>query len=262
MRTTGNTVLVTGGATGIGFGLAEAFHRRGNAVLLAGRREDRLREAAERLPGARWFACDVADPEQRRALADWAMKDHPDVNVLVNNAGIQRDIDLTKGVEELASGGDELRIDLEAPIWLSQLFVPHLAGKDDAAIVHVTSGIAFVPSVKAPLYSTTKAALHVFSQVQRKQLRAAGIRVFEVAPPLILDTELNPEGRAKARAAAGGVPDAVRYSFMDIPTSAKFAEHVLARMEEDVEEIGYGTSEESIRLSKGPLERIFNERNP
>lgn len=262
MRLSGNTVLITGGATGIGRALADAFVRAGSAVIIAGRREDRLLEAQKENPALRVRVCDVADPAQRAALADWLAAEFPDLNVLVNNAGIQRDVDLRKGVEELASTGDELKTNLEAPIHLAGLLVPRLSGRDNAAILNVTSGIAFVPSVKAPLYSATKAALHTFSIVQRKQLASVGIRVYEIVPPLILDTELNPEGRAKARAAAGGVPDAVRYAHMDIPSSAKFADHVLRKLADDVPEIGYGTSEASLTASRQELDAIFQRMNP
>lgn len=262
MKLNGNTILITGGATGIGFALAESFVREGNTVIITGRRESKLFEAQEKLPGLQIKVCDVADARERIELFKWMTSHFPDLNVLVNNAGIQRDIDLKKGIEQLVTGGDELRTNLEAPIYLSALFVPFFMNKENAAILNVTSGIAFIPSVKAPIYSTTKAALHTFSIVLRHQLKDTGIKVFEVIPPLILDTELNPEGRAKAREAAGGVPDHIRYARMNCPSAAVFADAVLAKLQADVFEIGYGTSEASLTASKEELERIFKAMNP
>jgi len=261
MELKGNTVLVTGGATGIGFGLAEAFLRAGSTVIVAGRRESKLFEAQSKLTGLHVRACDVDDPAQREDLVRWATERFPDLNVLVNNAGIQRDIDLTKGVEDLLSGGDELKTDLEAPIYLSALLLPHFLKRERAAILNVTSGIAFVPSVKSPLYSATKAALHTFTVVLRQRLKDTGVRVHEVVPPMVLDTGLNPEGRAKARAAAGGVPDAVRFAFLNPPTSAEFAAHVLAKLADDVPEIGYGTSEAWLTAPREELDRMFRQMN-
>ena len=261
MELKGNTILITGGATGIGLALAEAFLREGSTVLITGRREAKLLEAQVKLPALHIKVCDVADAGQREELLRWATTRFPEINVLVNNAGIQRDIDLTKGVEDLLSGGDELRTNLEAPVYLSALFIPHLKGKKNAAILNVTSGIAFVPSVKSPIYSTTKAALHTFSVVLRRQLRSLGIQVFEVVPPLVLDTELNPEGRAKAREAAGGVPDSVRFAHMNFPSAAVFAERVLEKLSEGVTEIGYGSSEAWLKAPKEELEQMFQRMN-
>lgn len=262
MKLHGNTILITGGATGIGFALAEAFVQAGNTVIVCGRRESKLVEAQSKLPGLKIKVCDVSDARQQEDLVRWVTAEYPEINMLINNAGIQRDIDLKKGTEELTSGGNELKVNLEAPIWLSSLFIPYFQKQQAAAIVNVTSGIAFIPSVKAPIYSVTKAALHTFSIVLRHQLKSTPVKVFEVIPPLILDTELNVEGRAKARAAAGNVPDHIRFAHMKVPTSAEFAEAVLAKMAADVYEIGYGTSEASLTASKQELEKIFQQMNP
>ncbi len=261
MELKNNTILITGGATGIGFGLAEAFLREGSTVIVTGRREGKLLEARAKLPGLHVRVCDVADAAQREDLAKWAVERFPALNVLVNNAGIQRDIDLTKGVEDLLSGEDELKVDLEAPIYLSALLLPHFLRQERAAILNVTSGIAFVPSVKSPLYSATKAALHTFSIALRQRLKETDVRVFEVVPPMVLDTGLNAEGRAKSRAAAGGVPDEVRFAFLKPPSSATFAAHVLAKLAEDVPEIGYGTSEAWLKAPREELDRMFRQMN-
>ncbi len=260
MKLSGNTVLVTGGASGIGFAIAEAFIREGNTVIICGRREDKLLEAQRKLPGLTIKTCDVSVESERMALVKWATENFRDLNVLVNNAGIQCDIDFTKGAEDLINGGNELKINLEAPIYLSALLIPHLSTRNEAAIINVSSGLVFVPSVKNPVYSATKAALHTFSILLRQQLKKTGIKVFEVVPPLILDTELNAEGRAKAKAASG-VDDSVRFAHMNIPTSAEFAAAVLEKLKTDVFDIGYGTSEDSMKASKEELEKRFSQMN-
>ncbi len=195
MKISGNTVLITGGATGIGFALAESFLEAGNEVLICGRREDRLREAQRKHPQLHYKVCDVSDQNEREALLRWATGDF-DVNVLVNNAGIQRDIDFTKGMEDL-KGPSEIKINFETPVYLSALFVPHLMTKKEAAILTTTSGLVYIaaPRATVPLYIATKAAIHSFTGFLRQQLAHTGVKVFEVVPPIV-DTEINQEGRA------------------------------------------------------------------
>lgn len=249
MKISGNTVLVTGGATGIGFALAEAFHRAGNRVIICGRRQDRLNEAKRKIPDLQTVACDVGVDADRRRLAAWVRENQPDLNILVNNAGVQRDLDFTQGPAVL-EGPSELSINFEGPVALTALFIPLLRSQPSASIVNVTSGMIFRPSVKMPLYSATKNALHAFSDLIREQLAPLGIQVFEAIPPMILDTELNSEGRAKARA-ADGRPDHVRFANMVIPTSAEYAASVLENMANDVPSFGFGMSEEArLRASK------------
>lgn len=255
MKLSGNTVVITGGATGIGFGMAESFLKRGNTVIICGRRESKLLEAQKKLPGLHIKVCDVSSSADREDLVKWLAEYFSDVNVLVNNAGIQRDIDFTKGIEDLVNGGDEIKINLEGPVYLSALMIPLLKGKKEAAIVNVSSGIAFRLSDTMPMYATTKAALHAFSLVLRKQLSKIGIKVFEIIPPMILDTELNLEGRAKARAAraAAGIDEKVLFANIKIPSSAEFAEAVIADMGNDKLEIGYGSSEEWRKATREQL---------
>ena len=143
MKLSGNTVLITGGATGIGFALAEEFLDKGNKVIICGRREQKLLEAQKKHPNLSIKVCDVTDEFSRKELYEWIKANFPDVNVLINNAGIQRNIDFTKGTEELFSGENEIRTNLEGPIFLSALFIPLLSGKNEAAIVNVTAGSGF-----------------------------------------------------------------------------------------------------------------------
>lgn len=228
MRMDGNTILITGGATGIGYSMAKYFYERGNTLILCGRRENKLAQAAEDMPGVSIFRCDAADPRERRALFQYVRERFPDINILVNNAGIQRDIDLTKGLSDLERGEDEIQINLEAPVVLSALFTPLLAGKDNAAIVNVSSGLAFMVerAARAPLYCAAKAGVHAFSIAQRIQLRSLGIRVVELIPPMV-ESELNPESRAKRGAAASA----------HMMPADEYVEKALAKMEQDVDEI-------------------------
>jgi len=247
MKLSENTVLITGGATGIGFALAEAFLDKGSTVIICGRREQKLMEAKRKRPQLNVKACNVADESGRNDLFEWVRADFPGTNILINNAGIQRNIDFTKGTEELLAGENELGINLEAPIFLSARFVPFLSGKSNAAIMNVTSGLGFFPAAGMPVYSSTKAALHMFSVILRRQLEPAGIRVFEAIPPAIFDTELNLEGRKKTG----------NRNTMPSPTSAEFADAVLKGMEADEYEIGYGMTVKWRNMSRAELDRMF-----
>ncbi len=248
MKMSGNTVLVTGGATGIGFAMAEAFLKAGSDVIICGRREDRLRKAQALLPGLHTRVCDVARAADRTALAEWATTRFTGLNVLVNNAGIQRDIDFTRGITEYLAGENEIQVNLESPIVLSGLFIPHLAGKLGAAIVNVSSGLGFVPAARMPVYSATKAGLHAFSMALRHQVKGLGIAVFEVVPPAV-DSELNPEGRAKR----GGFK-------VDLKPD-EFVAAVMKGLAEDRFEIGYGTTEKSLKASREDLDKSFQQMN-
>ncbi|MGB8658587.1 MAG: SDR family oxidoreductase [Candidatus Zixiibacteriota bacterium] len=190
MRISGNTILITGGATGIGFALADAFLREGNEVVICGRRENKLLEAKRRLPQLIVKVCDVSDGDQRKSLFKSVTAEFETLNILVNNAGIQRQLDLKKGEADLRKGENEIRINFEAPVYLSALFIPHLIDRKESAIINVSSGLAFVPLAIVPIYCATKAAIHSFSLSLRHQLAGTGVKVFEVIPPTV-DTELD-----------------------------------------------------------------------
>ena len=248
MDISGNTVLITGGASGIGYSMAEAFVDAGSEVILCGRREAKLLEAQKKHPSLHFRTCDVADDRQRSDLDDWVVTRFADLNVLVNNAGVQRDVDFTKGIGEFLAGENEIRINLEAPILLSGLLVPHLTGKKGATIVNVSSGLGFVPAAKMPVYSASKAGLHAFTMALRQQLLRLRIKVFEVVPPAV-DTELNPQGRAK------------RGGFKANVISTEFVTAVMKGLANDVFEIGYGMTEGFLRASRADLDRSFQQMN-
>jgi uncharacterized oxidoreductase len=183
MQLTGNTVLVTGGGTGIGRGLAEAFHRLGNNVIIAGRRLETLEEVAKANPGMQYLSLDQGDAAAIRRFAIELKDNHQDVNVLINNAGIQ-------WVENLTTGGpgraeQTININLLGPIRLTAALLHALLGKPRATIINVTSGLAFMPSALTPTYCATKAAMHSYTQSLRFQLRDSDVQVIEIIPPRV-----------------------------------------------------------------------------
>ena len=189
MKTRDNTILITGGATGIGFSLAETLVNAGNRVIICGRREGKLKEAKNKLPQILIRTCDVSDEKERKLLFNWVKDNFNDLNVIINNAGIQRAVNVKKGTQDLFAGENEIETNLVAPIHLSAYFIPLLLKKQEAAIINVSSGLGFVPIASMPVYCATKAAVHSFTQSLRYQLRDTSIKVFEIIPPMV-DTEL------------------------------------------------------------------------
>jgi uncharacterized oxidoreductase len=210
METKGNTILITGGATGIGLALAAAFLDQGNEVIVCARTEENLRKAKEELPRLHTRRCDISMESERKGLHDWVMSHFPDTNVLVNNAGIQRMMDLRKGPTDLlayleAEGADEIDINFKALVYLSAHFIPEFQKRERAAIVNVSSGLGFIPIAAMPVYCATKAAVHSFSVSLRHQLRLTKIRVFEVIPPTV-DTNLDKGTRGRRGQVDRGIP--------------------------------------------------------
>lgn len=203
MKTSGNTILVTGATSGIGRAFAERFASSGNTVLACGRRKERLDELAKANPSVSTFVCDISIAGERERLASWAVKEHPELNILVNNAGIQLATDLTTPVK-LDLVESEVDTNLIAPIHLTSLLVAHLAGRKSAAIINISSGLAFTPIASMPVYCATKAAIHSLTLSLRHQLRSTSIRVFEIAPPGV-DTELGHQHRPDGSRSHGGM---------------------------------------------------------
>ena len=199
MDMSGNTILITGGATGIGRGLAEAFHAAGNHVIIAGRRPEQLAQVVAANPGMTSAVLDVADPAGISAFAERIAADHPALNVLINNAGVMKTEDLLGDHLDLSVCEATIATNLFGPVRLTSALLPHLRRQPAATVVNVTSGLAFVPRADTPTYSATKAALHSYTQSLRFLLRDTPVQVIEIAPPLVA-TDLTPGQRANPRA--------------------------------------------------------------
>ena len=191
MKSTGNTILITGGTSGIGLGLALRLHEAGNKVIVAGRRKELLDEITAEHPGIDALVLDVADPDSIARARETVTASHPGLNVLVNNAGIMLRENLLDPAE-LPIAEDHVATNLLGTIRMTYAFLPLLVGKDDAVVMNVTSALAFVPYQSTPTYSATKAALHSFSESLRSQLAGAdaGVQVIEVVPPGVRTTLL------------------------------------------------------------------------
>jgi uncharacterized oxidoreductase len=242
MQLNGNTILITGGASGIGLAFAKRFLQAGNTVIVCGRREDKLREAREQHPALVTRTCDLATATEREALIAWATKEHPALNVLVNNAGIQRRLRLSDQ-EDWNATREELAINLDAPIHLTRLVIPHLMTRRPAAILNVSSGLAFAPLARTPVYSATKAALHSFTLSTRHQLKDSGVEVIEIVPPAV-DTDL-------------GGPGLHTFGV----NVDEFADGVFARLGGAEIEIGHGFTDGARNGSRADLDQLFQRIN-
>jgi len=182
MKLTGRTVLITGGASGIGQELAKQLLRRGNIVIVTGRDQKKLDATSQALPGVHVMPSDVSDPAAIVSLYETVTRRFPALDTLVNNAGIMRNLKLNLP-RDLLDVTREIEINLCGPIRMVQQFLPHLLTRKDALIINVSSGLAFVPLPISPIYCATKAALHSYTQSLRVQLVGTGITAVELAPP-------------------------------------------------------------------------------
>jgi uncharacterized oxidoreductase len=203
MNLTGNTVVITGATSGIGLAFANQFYKRQNKVIICGRREERLKEISGEYPGMITRACDVSHADERTDFFNWIASAHPDANILINNAGVQYAFDFTHQ-PDMKKISEEIETNLAAPIHLCALFAEHLAAKERAAIINISSGLAFVPIAFMPVYCATKAAIHSFTLSLRYQLRNTTVKVFEIAPPPV-DTELGHDRREDKSQTHGGI---------------------------------------------------------
>jgi uncharacterized oxidoreductase len=229
MKLTGNTIVITGGTSGIGRELVQRFLALGNRVVTCGRRKDRLEELRAGSTDLSVFTCDVSVEAQRTEFAEWVRTEHPGANVLVNNAGVQLVMDFTRPLD-LAKIRMEVETNFIAPAHFISLFVPLLAKKEGAAIVNISSGLAFSPLAYVPVYCATKAAIHSLSLSLRRQVRDLGIMVYEIAPPGV-DSELGPERWQKGQTSHGGMP------------VVEFVAAMLKALEADLPEAAIGQAE-------------------
>ena len=243
MKLKGNTIVITGGTSGIGKELVERFLTLGNRVVTCGRRKDRLDQLRARHPDLSVFTCDVTEEAQRVRFAEWVSANHPATNVLINNAGIQLVMDFTRSVD-IGRVRSEVETNFIAPLHFASLFAPLLAKKEGAAIVNISSGLAFSPLAFMPVYCATKAAVHSLSLSLRRQMRDLGITVYEIAPPAV-DSELGRERWPKGQSSHGGMP------------VAEFVEAMLKALEADLHEAAIGQAEGM----KAKREALFEAMN-
>jgi uncharacterized oxidoreductase len=242
MHLSHNVVLVTGGASGIGLAIAERFLQAGSEVVLCGRRAEKLAEAKAAHPGFHTHVCDLARADERELLAAWAVREFPRLNVLVNNAGIQRRVRLADA-EPWDATREEIAINFDAPVHLSRLFIPHLATQSQPAIINITSGLSFSPIAAVPVYCATKAALHSFTLSLRHQLKQTPIRVVEIIPPAV-NTDLGGPGLHTFGANLN-----------------EFADAAMAQVAAGLPEAVFGFSEQASRASRQELDEIFQRMN-
>lgn len=185
MNLSGNTILVTGGGSGIGRGLAEALHAMGNQVIIAGRRKATLDETTAANQGMRSLELDIESRDGIRSFGDRVAGEYPSLNVLINNAGIMRAEKLLEQQDYLADAEAIVATNLLGPIRLTAALLPLLKKQPAATIMNVSSGLAFVPLVYTPTYCATKAAIHSYTQSLRYQLKGTKIEVLELIPPYV-----------------------------------------------------------------------------
>jgi len=239
MKLSGNKILITGGASGIGLGMAERFVKENNTVIICGRRAEALKEAAAKLPNVITRQCDLSQSDGRIELFEWIAREHSDLNVLVNNAGIQHwmsvidDDFFTKAKEEIVTN-------IEAPLHLTSLF---LKLKSPDTILNVTSGLSFAPFIKVPVYSATKAFLHSFTDSLRPLLKSKNIEVIEVVPPA-LNTDLGGKGLHDAA-----------------PPVSDFIDAIFTQLKEGKSQLTFGSSEPRAKAGQEILQPIFEQMN-
>lgn len=241
MQLTGNTVLITGGTSGIGMALAERFLKQDNVVIICGRDEEKLKKMKERFPKIHTRVADTGNVQDRIDLWNWVTAEFPKINMLINNAGIQRKIDLKKA-EPWTETDSEIAINVGGPIHLSMLAIPHLMKQERPSIMNVSSGLAFVSLANVPVYCATKAAIHSYTTALRYQLRDTKIDIVEIIPPAV-------------RTNLGGSHD------FGEPLD-EFADAVMKQLGEGRKEVTYTFSAKSSQASRQEIDEIFARMNP
>jgi len=240
MKLTNNKILITGGATGIGLGLTERFIQENNTVIICGRRASALKAVSDRFPTVITRVCDLAIETERIELYNWIAENHSDLNVLVNNAGIQNWMNVSDE-DFYAKANTEVSINVLAPIHLASLFsgLPSLT-----TIMNVSSGLAFIPLSKIAVYSATKAFLRSFTLSLRHQLKDSKIEVVEIIPPA-LNTDLGAQGLHS-----------------EYPPVSEFIASIFKQLEEGKIELTFGTSETRTQANNEVIKDYFNMMNP
>jgi uncharacterized oxidoreductase len=239
MKLSGNKILITGGATGIGFALAERFIKENNIVIICGRSESALNEAAAKLPSVITRQCDLSSVKEREELFNWIQDEHKDLNVLVNNAGIQNWMSVSDP-DFFERADNEITVNIEAPVHLTSLFL-NLNSLN--TIMNVTSGLSFIPLIKVPVYSATKAFFHSFTVSLRAVLRSKNTEVIEIIPPA-LNTDLGGKGI---------------HDFA--PPVSDFIEAIFEQLIEGKDELTFSFSETVSKAGQDVLKPVFEKMN-
>jgi len=237
MKLTGNTIFVTGGGSGIGRGLAEALHKLGNQVIIAGRRKGKLTEVASANPGIRWVELDVADPASISAVAGRLIAEYPKLNVLINNAGVMNIDDVSTAIDEKLLV-TTLTTNVMGPIRMTGALIEHLKRQDNSVVINTSSVLGFVPLAMTAVYSATKAALHSYTLSLRYKLKGTPVRVLEIAPPWVQTDLLGSNNELRA-----------------MPL-AEFIEETMRVLGTDAEEVLVGRVK-PVRNNAGPDEAAF-----
>ncbi|MEO6177498.1 MAG: SDR family NAD(P)-dependent oxidoreductase [Flavobacterium circumlabens] len=236
MNLSNNKILITGGATGIGLGLTQRFIEENNTVIICGRRESVLNEVKAQFPAVLTKVCDLSVEAERVALYEWINENHSDLNVLINNAGIQKWVSVTDA-DFYESAKAEINTNIEAPLHLTSLFMNL---KSLTTVMNVTSGLAFSPFAKIPVYSATKAFFRSFTLSLRHILKSKNIEVIEIIPPA-LNTDLGGTGLHDAH-----------------PSVSSFIESIFEQLKDGRSELTFGTSETRLNASDEDLRNHFN----
>lgn len=239
MKPSNNKILITGGATGIGFGMAERFIQEGNTVIICGRRLSALEDAASKLPSLITKNCDLYLEKERQALFEWIAREHSDLNILVNNAGVQNWMSL-EDPDFYSKAKEEIITNIEAPLHLSLLF---LKLKSLDTIMNVTSGLAFVPLTKVPVYSATKAFFHSLTLSFQHLLKGRNIDVLEIIPPA-LNTDLGGKGIHE-----------------NMPPVADFIDAIFDQMKDGKKDLSFGFSEKMSQAGQDFFKPTFEQMN-
>ncbi len=240
MNLSNNTILITGGASGIGLGLTERFLKENNKVIICGRRSSVLAEVKEKYPQVITKVCDITIEADRIALYDWIAENHPNLNVLVNNAGIQHWMDMDNP-DFYGKAWQEMNTNITAPLHLTTLFL-NLSSLN--TIINVTSGLAFVQLTKVPVYCATKAFLHSFTLSLRHLLKGRNIEVIEMIPPA-LNTDLGGKGLHDGQ-----------------PAVADFVESIFQQLKVGSQELTFGFSEMMVKATPEMIQATFQRMNP
>src|SRR5262245_1671657 len=197
MKLSGNTIFITGGGSGIGRGLAEALQKRGNQVIIAGRRKANLTEVAKANPGMAWVELNVEDPASIASVAKKLIAEHPKFNVLFNNAGVMQIDDVSGPVDDKLIVST-ITTNLMGPMRLTSALIEHLKGQKDAYLINNSSVLGFVPLALAAVYSSTKAAMHSYTLSLRYKLKGTPVKVLEIAPPWVQTDMLSSNNEPRA----------------------------------------------------------------